>query len=54
MVCGMESKNASAVKNWLRQQLYKLSQPPQGSTALKNQRAALTCTKNINDCPEAA
>jgi hypothetical protein len=32
----------------------KLSQPPQVPFMLKELPAALTCTKNINDCPEAA
>jgi hypothetical protein len=41
----MESKNESALM---------LSQPPQVSNTLKGMPAALTCTKNINDCPEAA
>jgi hypothetical protein len=45
----MESKNESNVKPPLQ----KLSQPPQVSNTLKGMPAALTCTKNINDCPEA-
>jgi hypothetical protein len=49
----MESKNESAIKRLVAAAVVMLSQPPQGFNNLKGMLAALTCTKNINDCPEA-
>jgi len=47
---GLRQQGSFAIFYFLMK-IKKLSQPPQVAFRLKDLPAALTCTKNINDCP---